>query len=283
MPRSRSTGQSWAANRREPVIFWLKSVRGAYERERRRLVAQPRAEGLDQGARHAGGLGGDAERAAEGAHRDLGEVVVRRRLRAARAGDRAPGRRHVALVGVGGQHALEQPHRRDAVHEGVVELGVLRDPAVAEPLDDVGLPQRPLPGQAGRVQPAAEIEQLAHPPRLGQGAVTEVVLDVELVVLLPHQLAAGADGAVGMLEVERPHLLDVTHRLVHLAGVVAARALRLLEQLQTAHVHRHVAVLGEQERRRGRIDRCGHRTPSGREGVAGDPSARCRAPQPRRT
>ena len=27
--RSRSTGQSWAANRRDPVICWLNIVRGA--------------------------------------------------------------------------------------------------------------------------------------------------------------------------------------------------------------------------------------------------------------
>ena len=236
------------------------------EGQRRGLVAEPLVERLDQGAGHADRLGGDAERAAQRGHRDLGEVEVRRGLLAARAGGGTPGGGHVALVGVGGQDALEQPHRRDAVDQGVVELGVLGDAAVAQPLDDVGLPQRPLPRQAGRVQPAAEVEQLAHAARLGQGAVAEVVLDVELVVLLPHQLAGGADGAVRVLEVERPHLLDVTHRLVHLAGVAAARALRLLEQLQTAHVHRHVAVLGEQERRRGRIDRCGHRTPSGRRG-----------------
>ena len=29
MARSRSIGQSWAANRREPVIVWLRIVRGA--------------------------------------------------------------------------------------------------------------------------------------------------------------------------------------------------------------------------------------------------------------
>ena len=28
-PRRRSTGQSWAAKRREPVMFWLRIVRGA--------------------------------------------------------------------------------------------------------------------------------------------------------------------------------------------------------------------------------------------------------------
>ena len=29
MARSRSMGQSWAAKRREPVMFWLRIVRGA--------------------------------------------------------------------------------------------------------------------------------------------------------------------------------------------------------------------------------------------------------------
>ena len=29
IPRSRSIGQSWAANRRDPVMLWLNIVRGA--------------------------------------------------------------------------------------------------------------------------------------------------------------------------------------------------------------------------------------------------------------
>ena len=86
-------------------------------------------------------------------------------------------------VGVRGEDALQQPHRRDAVDQGVVELGVHRDPAVAQPLDQVPLPQRPLGGQAGRVQPRAELEQLADAAGLRQRAVAHVVLDVELVVL----------------------------------------------------------------------------------------------------
>ena len=41
----------------------------------------------------------------------------------------------------------------------------------------------------------------------------------------------------------------------HLAAVGAAGALGLLEELEPADVHRHAAVLGEQERRCGRVDR----------------------------
>ena len=57
------------------------------------------------------------------------------------------------------------------------------------------------------------------------------------------------DRAVRMLEEQRRDLLDVPHLLEHLADVVAAGALGLLEQLEPADVHRHAAVLGEQERR----------------------------------
>ncbi len=174
-------------------------------------------------------------------------------------GLRAPGRRHVALVGVGAQRRSASSRIAEiAVDEGVVGLGVHRDPAVAQSLDDVRLPQRPLPGQPGAVQPGAELEQLADPPRLGQRAVADVVLDVELLVRPPHQLPGGPERAVGMLEEQRRDLLDVAHLLVHLAHVAAARALRLLEQLEAADVHRHVAVLGEQERGRRRIDRGDH-------------------------
>jgi hypothetical protein len=85
-----------------------------------------------------------------------------------------------------------------------------------------------------------------------------VVLDVELLVRLPHELTGGPRRAVRVLEEERRYLLDVAHPLEHLAHVVTTRTLRLAEQLQPTDVHRHGAVLGEQERRRGRVDRCDH-------------------------
>ncbi len=79
------------------------------------------------------------------------------------------------------------------------------------------------------------------PARLGQRAVLDVVLDVELVVLDPDQLSRGRQRPVRPFEEERRDLVDVAHRLVHLPAVVAPGALGPLEQMQAAHVHRHRA------------------------------------------
>ena len=130
-----------------------------------------------------------------------------------------------------------------------MHLRVERHPAVAQALDQVRLPQRPLAGEAGAVQPRAEVEQLADPAGLGQRAVPEVVLEVEVVVLGPRPLAGGGDAAGRPLEEQRRHLVDLGHLLVDPPGVVAPSTLRLLEQLEAADVHRHLPVLGEQERR----------------------------------
>ena len=238
------------------------------ERERGGLVAHALAERPDQRAGHAGGLGGDAQRRAQrvrSAPRPARRSAVLAGCSASRRAARAHGAGMSRWSGSVRQHALQQPHRGDAVDEGVVGLGVHRDPAVAQALDDVRLPQRPLPGEPGAVQPRAQLEQLADPARLGQRAVPDVVLDVELLVGPPDQLAGRPGRAVGVLEEQRRDLVDVAHLLVHLADVVAARALGLLEQLQPADVHRHVAVLGEQEPDRRRVDRCDHGvTPSRR-------------------
>ncbi len=175
-----------------------------------------------------------------------------------------PGRRHVPFVGVLGEHALDQPHRRDAVDERVVHLAVHRDPAVAQSLDQVDLPQRPLEREPRAVQPAAQLEQLAHPARLRQGAVPDVVLEVEVLVLGPAPLARGGDRPVRPLEEQWRRVLMGEHLVVHVLEEASARALRLAEQLQTPHVHRLAAVLGEQEAGRGRVHRSEHLLPLGR-------------------
>ncbi len=142
-----------------------------------------------------------------------------------------PGRRHPGAVRVGGEDALQQAHRRDAVDEGVVELGVHRDPAVAQALDQVPLPQRALGGEAGRVQSRAQLEQLADPTGLRQRAVAHVVLDVELVVLAPDVLPAGAHRPHRVLEEQRGDVVGLAELAVEVVHVVAPRALGLGEQL----------------------------------------------------
>ena len=196
-----------------------------------------------------GGVGGDAERRTQRLEGYAGQARLGlvAGLLGLRAGPGGPHRRHAALVGVGAHHALQQPHRRDAVDQGVVQLRVERHPAVAQALDQVRLPQRPLAGEAGAVQPRAQLQQLADPAGLGQRAVPEVVLEVEVVVLGPDPLAGRVDAAGRPLEEQRRDLVDLGHLLVELADVVARGTFGLLEELEPAHVHRHLPVLREQE------------------------------------
>ncbi len=250
---SRSSGQSWAANRREPVIRLLMTVRGAYSESAEVSLRMPRRQRPDQRAGEAGRLGADRQRRAQcvqgQAERGVLRLAASSAARAAAVVLDGPGRRHVAAVRVGREHALDQPHRGDAVDQGVVHLGVHRDPAVPQALDQVDLPQRPLQGEPGAVQPPAELEQLADAARLRQGAVPDVVLDVELVVLGPEPLAGRGQRPRRPLEEQRRRLVVGQHLLVHVLDEAASRALRLVEQLETAHVHRLVAVLGEEETR----------------------------------
>ena len=169
-----------------------------------------------------------------------------------------PTARPSALVGVARHGAGHQPHRRDAVDQAVVDLGVHRDPAVGHALDQVGLPQRALPVEPGAVQAAAEVEELPDPAGARQRVVPNVVLDVELLVLLPEQLAGRLDRAVGVLAEERHDLVVARGGgLEELADEVGSRVLGLFVELQPTDVHRLVLALREQEGRRRRIDRPG--------------------------
>ena len=246
------------------MIFWLRMVRGAYsdsaEVSLRTLRFNVVMSALGSPAASAA-----IDRACRTAATGTASIRWSRlcsaascALRGASPRARRPRRRHAAQVRVGGEHALQQPVRRDPVHEGVVQLGVHRHPAVAQPLDHVPLPQRTLAGHPGAVQPGHQVEQLADPSGLGQGAVAHVVLDVEVVVVDPDVLAGGLDRAVGVLAEERRHLVGGAHLLVELAHVAASRPLRLLEDLQATDVHRHASVLRDQEAQGGRIHRRHH-------------------------
>jgi hypothetical protein len=108
------------------------------------------------------------------------------------------------------------------------------------------------------VQPGYQLEELTDPAGLGQRAVADVVLDVELVVLDPHPLAGRLDRAVRVLEEERRDVGGVARLLEELADVAAPGPFGLLVELQAPDVHRHPAVLGHQEPERSRIEQRHH-------------------------
>ena len=55
-----------------------------------------------------------------------------------------PDRRQITLLGVGGQRAHTQAHGGDAIHHGVVDLGIQGKALAADPLDQMRFPERPL-------------------------------------------------------------------------------------------------------------------------------------------
>ena len=172
---------------------------GCVERQRGGLVAYPAGQRAQGGPRHPGGVGGEAK-----ADRNAltgGRAGSGCRCLAPRPGGAAPTEwGHVPLVGVGGEHALDQSHRGDAVDEGVVHLGVHRDAAVPSPsMTWVSHSGRSSASRVPCSQPQRS-SRLTDPSRAGQSALPDVVVDVELVVLDPDPLAAGGDRAVEALQ-----------------------------------------------------------------------------------
>jgi hypothetical protein len=111
------------------------------------------------------------------------------------------------------------------------------------------------------VQAGGQLQQLTHPAGLGQPGQPHVVLEVELVVPGPRELADRADRPPGPTPEQRPHVHKRQQLFVEVVDVVGARALGQLEQLQPADVHGVLTRLREQEHRiRHRHD--GHRETS---------------------
>ena len=67
-----------------------------------------------------------------------------------------PGHPKVGVLRVGRQRSAHGLHRRDAVEQRVVHLGVHGEPTVGQTLDQVRLPQRPVPVEQGAVQPRGD-------------------------------------------------------------------------------------------------------------------------------
>ena len=140
------------------------------------------------------------------------------------------------------------------------DLGVRRETVALQALHQRELPHGTVPVEQVAVQPGRQLEQLANPARAGQTGQSHVVLEVELVVVAPRELADAADRPARPAPEQRPHVHKGQQLPVELADVVGTRTVRQLEQLQPTDVHRVLPRLGEQEHRiRHRHD--GHREP----------------------
>ena len=133
----------------------------------------------------------------------------------------------------------------------MVDLGVDREATVFQTLDQVRLPQRPVPIEPRAVQPGRQLKQFANPARLRQGRPAQVVVDVDLVVEGPGHVGDTAEKPAGMLPERRLKVVVLDDRLVQLADEVGATALRGLEQLQPCNMHRVFTGFADEEQRIG--------------------------------
>ena len=150
---------------------------------------------------------------------------------------------------IGGQAPFEESQRRHPVHHRVMQLGVDGKPPVGQSLDQVRLPQRPVPVEQRAVQPRDQREQFPDPARRRQGGVAYVVLQVDRTVVDPGPLAEGGKRPVRPTPKDRRDLRRLQRLPVQVGQIVGARSLGWGEQLQAADVHRLLTRLRDQEHR----------------------------------
>ncbi len=159
---------------------------------------------------------------------------------------------------IGGQRVLHPAQRGHAVDHRVVDLAVHREPATLHALDQLHLPQRPPPVQQRAVQPAGQLEQLPVPPRPRQRRQSHVVLEIDLVVLLPGPVpeverpVPHPPGEQGIDPLRLDHLVvEPRHVVPGPFGehMIPSGPLGQLEQHQPADVHGLLTALTEQEHR----------------------------------
>ena len=126
-----------------------------------------------------------------------------------------------------------------------MNLGVDREPAVVEPLDHVGLPERAVPIEQAAVQARGEFEEFAHTARGRQRRPAQVVFEVQFVVERPRDVGDAAEQFRGMLAERRTHVVAVDEALIEVADVLRPGILGRLEQLQSADMHGVLTRLGE--------------------------------------
>ena len=163
-------------------------------------------------------------------------------------------RLHLARLG---RDVHDRGRERDAglaIDAGVMHLRIQRDTSTTsgpgfQPVDHEELPQRPAAVEQRRVQPCNVLLQLSMRARLRQRDPTDVIVDVDLVVLDPHRIRQLERH---QRELAREHGRDVQaiddvllEVLVEVAGVAVGQ----FQRVQAADVHRRLRGLEMQEAR----------------------------------
>ena len=174
-------------------------------------------------------------------------------------------------VGVLVEQHLAEVDGLDAVDERLVGLVEQRDPAVGEPLDEVDLPQRPLPVQRPRDDPGDQLAQLVGAARPGQRGAAYVVADVEVVVVDPDRVGEVAGDRLHPLPVAR-HERDPVEDQRH-EPVVVEPGVTGVEDLDGGVVPRRGRGLELEEREVARAEPLAHRTPLSRSATPPAPRA----------
>ena len=156
----------------------------------------------------------------------------------------------------------------------MVHLDVHRVPAIGETLDQVHLPQRPLPVQRGRVEPGHQRPQLRHPGGPRQRRILHVVVEVDLAAGVPAPLAQRRHRPAGPLAPHAGHLVAGDGCGEHLTHIRSAGALRRGEQRQAAHLHLTILGLRQQEQRIGRGHGNQHQVTNSKHSTGADDGAR---------
>ena len=166
----------------------------------------------------------------------------------------------LAHDGVDVEDHLAEVDGRHPVDQDLVGLRQDREPAALDALDEVHLPQRTVPVEPARQDPAGQVPQLVDRPRPRQRGASYVVGQVEVLVVGPHRVGQPSRDRAQPLAVAR-HERDAVADQRDEPVVVEARR-RRLEDLEGRVVHRRARGLRDQEGHVVRPEPFTHRDPS---------------------
>ena len=141
------------------------------------------------------------------------------------------------------------------IDAGVMHLRVQRDALAAalalalEPVDDEEFPQRPAPVEQRRMEARHVLLELLSRSRLRQRDATDVIVDVDLVVVGPHGVRQLERHQRELAREHLGHVQAVDDVLPEVVVEVARVSLRQLELVHATDVHRRLGRLEMQEAR----------------------------------